>query len=201
MRDVIRAKIIHPSEFLLGERVALRLVVAADCGSTYESWLADPEVNKYLETRWTKQSQESIRSFVEAMLADPSCYLFAIVDRSSGVHVGNIKLGPISTCHGCADISYFIGDRACWGRGLATAAIGLVTDFGFQSLGLHRIQAGAYQSNLGSAIALERNGFRREGCWRAQLRSGDGWEDHLWFGILRDEWLSRPQHGPPGSVR
>jgi RimJ/RimL family protein N-acetyltransferase len=201
MNEVNGAKAIQPRDFLFGEEVALRLVVAADCGSTYESWLADPEVNKYLETRWMKQSQESIRSFVEAMLVDPACYLFAIIDRSSGLHVGNIKLGPISACHGCADISYFIGDRACWGRGLATAAIGLVTDFGFQSLGLHRIQAGAYQSNLGSAIALERNGFRREGCWRSQLRVGDGWEDHLWFGILRDEWLSHRRLGHPDAVR
>lgn len=189
--DPATAKAIGPGEFLEGSRTRLRLVETSDCGPRYLSWLADPEVNRYLETRWQPQTAESIRSFVASMQADPWSYLFCIVERRDGRHVGNIKLGPVSPRHLCADVSYFIGERFSWGRGLASEAIGLVADFGFRSLGLNRVQAGVYESNLGSIRALERNGFRAEGCWRRQLRSGQDWEDHLWFGLLREEWEAR----------
>ena len=196
--DPVSPKAIGPREFLDGSRTRLRLVESSDCGPRYLSWLRDPEVNRYLETRWQPQTEASIRSFVAAMQADPWSYLFCIIDRQDGRHVGNVKLGPVSPRHLCADVSYFIGERSCWGRGLASEAIGLAADFGFRSLALNRVQAGVYSSNLGSVKALERNGFRAEGCWRRQLRSGQDWEDHLWFGLLREEWEARQgAHGRP----
>jgi RimJ/RimL family protein N-acetyltransferase len=184
-----------------GDSVALRLVELEDCTAKYLGWLSDPEVNRYLETRWSEQTMSSIKDFVRARLASADSYLFAILERSSGVHIGNIKLGPIDPHHSCAELSYFIGERSCWGKGLATEAIGLVVDFGFRSLGLNRIQAGVYESNQGSVKALERNGFRAEGCWRSQLRSGDAWEDHLWFGLLRREWQAMRPDGHAAAAR
>jgi RimJ/RimL family protein N-acetyltransferase len=196
--DLTGQKAIRLREFLEGSRTRLRLVESSDCGPRYLSWLSDPEVNRYLETRWQPQTEESIRSFVAAMQADPWSYLFCIIDCKDGRHVGNIKLGPVSPRHLCADVSYFIGEKSCWGRGLASEAISLAADFGFRSLGLNRVQAGVYGSNLGSIRALERNGFRAEGRWRRQLRSGQDWEDHLWFGLLREEWEARQgAHGRP----
>jgi ribosomal-protein-alanine N-acetyltransferase len=180
---------------LCGRLIDLRPIAESDCTNRYVQWLSDPAVNRYLETRWTPQDLDSIREFVSRMMRSRDSYLFAIIERGSGQHIGNIKLGPVSSHHRCADISYFLGDRSSWGRGFASEAIGLVVQFGFQTLELHRIQAGLYRSNTGSVKALERNGFRYEGCWRGQLRSGDEWEDHLWFGLLREEWESRASDG------
>ena len=36
--------------------------------------------------------------------------------------------------------------------------------------------------------ALLRVGYRHEGTFKAQLRGVDGWEDHLWYGVVRDDW-------------
>jgi RimJ/RimL family protein N-acetyltransferase len=69
--DLTCQKAIRPREFLEGSRTRLRLVESSDCGPRYLSWLSDPEVNRYLETRWQPQTEESIRSFVAAMQADP----------------------------------------------------------------------------------------------------------------------------------
>ena len=60
------------------------------------SWLQDPAVNAYLETRWSPQSLESVRAFVSAMAEDPANYLFAIVQNQGGRHIGNLKIGPIN---------------------------------------------------------------------------------------------------------
>jgi RimJ/RimL family protein N-acetyltransferase len=85
-------------------------------------------------------------------------------------------------------VSYFIGERSCWGKGLATAAIRAACGIAFERLDLHRLQAGLYAGNVGSLRALEKAGFTREGVWRQQLLGPDGWEDHVFLGMLRQEW-------------
>ncbi|HEY7060836.1 MAG TPA: GNAT family protein [Chloroflexota bacterium] len=182
---------IAPGELLRGERVSLRLATLDDCTPRYEAWLADPAVNQYLETRWEPQPLAAIREFVSAMLASPDNHLFAIVESADGAHVGNIKVGPVNARHAFADMSYFIGERQCWGRGYATEAIRLATDFGFARLGLHRLQAGLYAGNVGSGRALEKAGYRREAVFARQLKNAAGaWEDHVWYAVLREEWRS-----------
>jgi len=38
-------------------------------------------------------------------------------------HIGNIKLGPIDFIHKVSDVSYFIGEKEYWGKGIATLII------------------------------------------------------------------------------
>jgi ribosomal-protein-alanine N-acetyltransferase len=183
------ARRIAPGEILRGGRVSLRLVTLEDCTDRYESWLADPIVNQYLETRWRPQPLEAIREFVAGMVESSDSYLFAILENESGRHVGNIKVGPIVWNHLYADVSYFIGERSCWGKGYASEAIRLATGFGFHRLGLHRLQAGLYASNGGSGKALQKVGYRHEAVFKGQLKIAAGaWEDHHWFAMLRDDW-------------
>jgi [ribosomal protein S5]-alanine N-acetyltransferase len=184
-------RVISPGEILKGNGISLRLCELSDCSENYVSWLADPEVNRYLETRWSAQTIDSIRVFVGSMIESPHSYLFAILldgDSPSGKHVGNIKVGPVIPHHDFADVSYFIGDRNAWGRGLATEAVRVATRFGFERLKLHRLQAGLYETNVGSFRVLEKAGYVYEGRLRKQLRGRDDWEDHVWFGALADSW-------------
>ncbi len=187
---------IQLDERFSSQRLTLRLVTEADCGPVYVGWLADPEVNRYLETRFTTHSETDIRAFVRDQLAHSHSWLFAMVLTAGKQHVGNIKIGPINPHHKYADVSYFIGDRSCWGQGLATEAIGLVTRIGFERLELNRLQAGVYSGNVASAKALIKNGFQKEGRFRKQLQGSAGWEDHLWFGLLAEEWRVQPNAVP-----
>jgi len=172
-----------------GEDIYLRSCVVSDCTDEYLSWLNDPQVNEYLETRWEKQDLESISKFVDAKLKSKDEYLFAIITKDiQEKHIGNIKIGPIHPRYLYADISYFLGDRAYWGKGLATQAIGLVTSFGFDTLGLFRIQAGVHEKNIGSIRALQKSHFMHEATLRKQLVDVNGnRQDHLFFGILSEE--------------
>lgn len=179
---------ITPSERFEGEKVYLRLVELSDCTDRYVAWLADPEVNQYLETRYAEQTLDMIRGFVAGMIESPHSYLFAICEMNGGRHVGNVKIGPIVPRHLFADVSYFIGEREAWGKGYGSEAVRLVTKLGFERLGLHRCQAGLYESNVGSHRLLEKAGYTYEGRLAKQLRIEDRWEDHVWFGALRETW-------------
>lgn len=187
-------KAIGSNERLEGLKIALRLLELEDCGSRYLGWLNDPEIKRYLETRWKPQTAPALVEFVHEMRDSYSNYLFAILDKPGGSHIGNIKVGPICPNHGFGEIGFFVGDRSQWGKGMATEAIRLVCRFAFDRLGLHRVFAGVYGSNLGSRKALEKAGFSLEGNFRGELITEEGTrEDHLWYGLLASESLpSRP---------
>lgn len=131
------------------------------------------------------------------MLSCDNTHLMAIVETSSGRHVGNVKIGPMKPRHKSADVSYFIGEVDCWGKGYGPEAVGLVVRLAFEELGLFRLQAGAYSSNVASIRVLARNGFVQEGCLRqALVTRGTMRDDHLWFGLMHDDWARASQQSP-----
>lgn len=170
-----------------GKIVSLRQIEMGDCTDQYVDWLNDPDVNQYLETKWSRQDMESIKAFVKMQRENNHSILFAIVSNEDNKHIGNIKIGPIHELYRHADISYFIGDKQYWNKGIATEAIRLVCEFGFEELGLHRLEAGAYAAAVGSWKALEKNGFHREGIFREQVILDCRYMDIYRYGLLRRE--------------
>jgi len=169
-------------------RVALRLLRPDDVTDAYVGWLNDPEINRYLESRFQPQDEASVTAFVEAMLASDRNLLLAITDPADGRHVGNIKLGPIDPYHQHAAIGLLIGERDLWGKGYATEAIAALTAHAFGQLGLQKLYAGCYASNVGSARAFLKAGWVEEGRNRAHWRSDDGREDNIQLGITLADW-------------
>lgn len=145
-----------------GERIRLRPVVADDAAGPYLGWMNDPEVTRFLESRFSSYSEDDLRRYIAAVQADHRNHFFAIELADEGRHVGNIKLGPVEEHHRRGDIGIIVGARDCWGRGIATEAISLVAEWAFASLGLEKLTAGAYAPNIGSVRAFERAGFTVE---------------------------------------
>jgi ribosomal-protein-alanine N-acetyltransferase len=162
------------SSDLSTERLVLTAMSAEHATERYLGWLNDPEVTQYLETRFQPQSLEVIRRFIEEVRSSAHSYQFAIVERASGNHIGNIKIGPINPNHASASIGLFIGERAAWGQGFATEAIGVLSRWAFEVLNLEKLTAGAYEQNAGSVAAFRRCGFEIEGVQRGQVARDQG---------------------------
>ena len=173
---------------LLSSRLRLRALEATDLNATYLAWLNDPTVNCYLETRFLPQTMESLQAYWQAHRDDPSSPWFAICLAEDDRHIGNIKLGPIQWLHRRADLSLFIGDRNCWGQGLASEAIALVRDWAFNELDLQKLNAGVYAGNFGSRRAFEKCGFALEGTLRQEAWCGGERVDVWRLGLPRSLW-------------
>ena len=189
--DAMTERVIADGERLVGSAVYLRLLEMSDCGERYLTWLRDPEVNRFLETRFVEQTDMTIKDFVTEMRRGPDNYLFGIVLAETDRHIGNIKVGAVNHIHKHCEVGYFIGDREMWGKGIATEAIRLATQFAFERLGLHRCAAVVDVDNPASAKALERVGYRREGTMREKLFMDGRWNDQYLYGMLRAE-LPKP---------
>lgn len=175
-------------KILSGRICRLRQIEMDDCNKKYVNWLNDDEVNRFLETKWQMQNLEVVKQFVKSQIESHDSILFAILLKENDLHIGNIKIGPIHEHYSRADISYFIGEKECWNMGIATEAINLVCRFGFHSLDLHRIEAGAYDIAYGSQKALEKNGFMREGIFREYVYCNNMWINAYRYGLLFDDF-------------
>lgn len=176
---------------LKSSRLILRALRDSDINSTYLSWLNDRQVNCYLETRFIPQTFESIHSYWIDHRDDTNSPWFAMQVADNGLHIGNIKLGPINWMHRRADISLFIGDQNSWGKGYATEAIILISGWAFEELGLYKLAAGIYSSNVASRRAFEKAGFELEATLKEELFSAGKRHDALRMGLLRKNWKSR----------
>lgn len=170
------------------ERFVLRELCPADCSAAYVGWLADPAINRFLETRFRDQDEASILDFIEAIAARDNEFLFGIFVANDGTHIGNIKVGPIHPLHKLADLSLFIGARTWWGRGVAREVIAALSRYAIVTLGVQKICASMYAPNAASKQAFLRAGFRQEGCRRAHYDLDGNRCDLIELGLLPSDF-------------
>ena len=168
-----------------GARLRLRDLEPSDATDAYERWMNDPEVTRYLESRFGRHDRDSLRGYIETNRQADGVYAFAIELVDGDRHIGNIKLGSFEEPHRRADIGILIGERDCWGRGYATEAIALLTEWAFADLGLEKLTAAAYGPNTGSIRAFERAGFTVEAVRPRHYRAGDEFVDGVYLARLR----------------
>jgi RimJ/RimL family protein N-acetyltransferase len=111
---------------------------------------------------------------------------FAIVSADDLDRVlGSISLMRFAWEHLRGEVGYWVA-REARGQGHATRAVSLICEWGFETLGLERIDLFAATGNPASQRVAERAGFLREGVLRSFMRGKDGHLDMVAFGLLAD---------------
>ena len=140
--------------------IELREFRPSDVTREYVDWMNDPEVVQHTLQKDKLHSTESVTRYTERLLASEAEYFFGIFHEER--HIGNIKLGPVDMERGCAEIGYIIGRRDYWNKGVASAVVRAVADFGLGELGLGKIEACCDEENVASVKALMNAGFEIE---------------------------------------
>ena len=80
-----------------------------------------------------------------------------------------------------AEIGYFVAEPF-WGKGIATEAIRLMTNYIFENFETIRIVAGVFGFNKASMKALEKNGYYLESTRKnAVIKNGEIIDDYVWI--------------------
>ena len=148
---------------LIGKNIILKALDLDDKKlKTLQRWLGDEEVVRHGGfVKTMPQSIKHIKSYLEKLQDSSDVRLFGIFFKN-GSYIGNIRL-DIEWIWRIGTISLLLGAKSYWGRGHGTEAIRLISDFGFNTLGLHKIEAGILDGNVGSLRAFEKAGFEVEG--------------------------------------
>jgi RimJ/RimL family protein N-acetyltransferase len=85
-----------------------------------------------------------------------------------------------------AELGYWLGEPY-WGKGIASAAVPVMVDFGFRVLNMVRLQALVFAGNTASAHVLEKCGFKLDGrLVKGIYKNGEN-IDGLIYGRVRDD--------------
>lgn len=121
-----------------------------------------------------------------ASAAEGGMYTFAIERKDDEALLGGITI-TITRQHERAEIGYWLG-FSYWNQGYTTEAARCVVAFGFEELGLNRIQATHWPRNPASGRVMEKAGLLYEGTLRGYLLRKGSIEDTAIHALLRADW-------------
>lgn len=77
---------------------------------------------------------------------------------------------------------------AFWGHGYMKEALGLVVNYGFETMGLNRIEAHCHPDNDRANSLVKALGFQREGLLRQYRQTSSGFQDVILHALLHGDW-------------
>lgn len=125
------------------------------------------------------------KDHIRRSMKDDPVVNFAIL--YTGEFAGSISVKPQKDIYShSAETGYWIAEPY-WNKGIATSAIKLAVNNGFEELGLKRIFACVMENNTQSIRALVKAGFQPEGILKkAVVKNGMYLDEHR-FAILNSE--------------
>ena len=101
---------------------------------------------------------------------------------------GVISLHTINIKNHTAEVGYWM-EKAMRGKGIATTAVSMITDYGFTTIGFRRIEGLADFDNEASQKVLMKAGFEKEGILRNKVTRDDGRQiDMALFATTNNAW-------------
>lgn len=163
-------------------RVTIRPASEADAEAIFE-YQQRPEAQRYISR--IPSTIEDARAMVAERTSAPDGLMCAILlDGPDGQVVGDIggrrylpgSLGPEPEAWDFR-LGYSV-HPVMWGKGVASAAVGLLVPALHDQAGIRRIVAKVFADNRASIRVLLKNGFELEGTERAKVLGRDGnWLD------------------------
>lgn len=133
------------------------------------------------------QSVQDLKEYLkgsEALIQQQKEISFAILFE--GVVVGRIGLHHLNMLNKSGAIGYWLVKEA-EGKGIVTKSCKAMINYGFNELGLHRIEIKAAVYNLRSQAVPEKLNFKREGVLRQAELVNNEFLDLVLYSLLRHE--------------
>ena len=176
---------------LVSDRIMLSPVDGSDAPELWEvvdgsrGWL-----QPWLPWVPFQKNVESSTRFAEASASDwdaGRALRFAIRERTGGRLLGVVGLEACVEMHRACDLGYWLRREASR-HGYMTEAAAMCVDFGFRTIGAHRMRVAAATTNHASLRVIARLGFTFEGIARHAEWCDGRWLDHAVFSMLDYEW-------------
>lgn len=169
-------------------RLILRKMMVKDYEDMY-AYACRFDVTKYLTWK-PHTSPNYTKEYLEYIATKYSLgefYDWAIIDKQNAKMIGTCGFTRFDFHSNCAEVGYVLNPEY-WGRGYATEAVQTVINFGFEKIGLTRIEAKYMQGNEASRRVMEKVGMTYEGMMRSAVLVGNEYKNIGICSILLNEY-------------
>jgi ribosomal-protein-alanine N-acetyltransferase len=169
----------------MSSRVEMRLLAAEDRDEFVDAMARSREFHG----TWISQPATAADFDVLLSRAEEDTFVALVIRlREDGRLAGVFNISEIvRRAFQSAYIGYG-GVAGLEGRGYMTEGMGLVLDYAFGELGLHRLEANIQPANTASIALVRRCGFVREGFSEKYLKIDGDWRDHERWAIRAELW-------------
>lgn len=181
----------HP--FIVGEKVYLRGLEKNDLIGNMFQWANDSEVTYYMFMGAMPNSMELLEEEYKQLMSSKNDVVFAIVDKETDIHVGNVGLHVINWISQSAEFRIIIGEKEYWNKNYGTEATKLAVQYGFEKLNLNKVWLGVNAEHKGGIKAYGNAGFVREGILRQEIYCNGRYYNAVRMSILRGEYFARKE--------
>lgn len=176
---------------LRGERVYLHPTEQETLAATV-AFFAEPEFAEGFNTR-VPETLESAARWLEKSEKEQgkTRWDFDVRSREDERPIGIAGLMDLDAVNGSAELYVGIGEPSMRDHGYGTEAIGVLLDFAFAELRLHRVQLRVWDFNARARHVYERMGFRHEVRYREGHYRHGRYHDIHYMSLLADEWAAK----------
>jgi RimJ/RimL family protein N-acetyltransferase len=173
--------------FLEGENFYLRELRQSDLEGAWYTWLNDKQVTTFQNKGIFPNSIEKQTQYYNQIQTSTNQVVLAIVLKETGQHVGCIGLHNIDWVHRYAELGIVIGEKEAQGKKIGKQAWKVISDYGFETLNLHRIYAIIADENIPSIKSAEAAGFKLDGVLRDFLYKNGRYINARYYSKLRTQ--------------
>ncbi|RXR16255.1 N-acetyltransferase [Flavobacterium amnicola] len=176
-----------PFQNLESDRLVLRRLTSDDIQEVY-ALKSDPKIMEYIPRPLVTNLDEAMAhiTMINDKIDTGEGINWAITLKPSNKLLGIIGHYRIKWEHYRSEIGYMLLPEA-YGKGIATEAVQLICDYGFNHMKMHSLEGIIDPKNLASAKVLEKSGFVKE----AHLKENEFYEgrflDTVIYSKLKDK--------------
>lgn len=137
----------------------------------------------WCDENYTMEDAERFIKDQELWWGEGKVHNFGITDQETGTYCGGCLLNNINLGDRLANMAYWVRSDLT-GKGIATIAAKLVAHYGFDKLGLNRVEIVVAQANLASIRVAEKTGAKREGELRSRITVRDKVYDAYLYSLI-----------------
>lgn len=154
------------------KRLLLRPFVESDIKSVFKG-LSHPDIIKHYGVSFNslEATKEQMNWFTNLEKEETGMW-FAVCSEDNKTFYGAGGLNDLSQEHKKAEIGFWLLTDF-WGKGIMTEAMPLICNYGFNELGLHRIEGFVESDNINCKNAMAKLDFQYEGTMKdCEIKNG-----------------------------
>lgn len=136
-------------------------------------------------------ARQELEQYITGLFEKGLGYRWGIRLKGTDDIIGSVGFYAWDKEHDKAKMGYDLRPEH-WGRGLMREALERTVRFGFEEMGLNRIEISVLATNPRSIALATRLGFVRDGVMREFSKIGGVYVDEHFFSMLKREWSNRP---------
>lgn len=154
------------------ERLLLRQFVDNDIENVFKG-LSDPDIIKYYGVSYQtlEATKDQMKFFADLEINETGIW-WAVCSSDNKTFYGAGGLNNLSKEHKKAEIGFWLIPEF-WGKGIMTEAMPVICNYGFNNLGLHRIEGIVETENQNCKNAMAKLDFQHEGTMKeCEIKNG-----------------------------